>query len=244
MKPFCHGFCLFIFVFMYLGWVFWVDCLFFMLLNLPMKFEDSPFDIQRVFETLYRVEKLLHSTKMPSCRSYSPSVSGGSDGIGGGYIYLGEIAYDGCEGISEAVSSYIQTGKWGRPKTKVAFWLKEFLQTSIRYFLAARKTPPYADCTLRQPENVKPILGKTDQEVLEWLLTERWHEYMCPLWLKENAPSYVYTESWDMDRFSEAERARFRDAFDELADSDFVWNSDGSFFQNHRGDFPYNYIYP
>ena len=149
-----------------------------------MKFEDSPFDIQRVFETLYRVEKLLHSTKMPSCRSYSPSVSGGSDGIGGGYIYLGEIAYDGCEGISEAVSSYIQTGKWGRPKTKVAFWLKE------------------------------------------------------------NASSYVYTESWDMDRFSEAERARFRDAFDELADSDFVWNSDGSFSQNHRGDFPYNYIYP
>lgn len=208
-----------------------------------MKFEDSPFDIQRVFETLCRVEKLLHSTKMPSCRSYSPSVSGGSDGIGGGYIYLGEIACDGREGISEAVSTYIQTGKWGRPKTKVAFWLKEFLQTSIRYFLAARETPPYADCTLRQPENVKPALGKTDQEVLEWLLAERWREYMCPLWLKENASTYVYTESWDLDRFSEAEEARFEDAFDKLSDSDFVWTPEGSFFQNHSGDFPYNYIY-
>ena len=145
-----------------------------------MKFEDSPFDFQSVFETLCRVEKLLQ-LKMPSCRSYSPYMSGDLDGIESAYIYLGEeVAYVWSE-ISEAVSLYIQTGKWGRQKKKTAFWLREFLHTSIVYFLAARKMPPYAECTLSIPERVKPCLGKTDQEVLEWLLRERWGEYIAPL---------------------------------------------------------------
>jgi len=206
-----------------------------------MKFEDSCFDFQQIFETLFRVEKMLQS-KMPSSRSYSPEYAGDYAGIGSAYMCLSEEVAYGCEGISEIVTSYIQTGKWGRPKTKVAFWLKAFLETLILYFLAARETQPYADCILSLPNRVKPYLDKTDQEVLEWFLSERWAEHLAPLWMKNNAPNYVYIESWDMSYHTECSVDKFRNALDEISNSDFLWNMKGSFYQTHKNDFPYYYL--
>ena len=206
-----------------------------------MNFEDSDFDLQKVSETIFISESWIRSKKLPSPRRFSPCGIGDYSGIASGILELAKTASCGYEGIGEAVKSYIETGKWGRPKVNVAFWLKEFLQIAILYFLSARKTQPYADCTLYEPATTLP--DKSNQAVLEWLLKERWDEYLCPLWIKHNALHYCFVESWDMSLHTELQEEKFREAFGKIPDSHFLWTPSGSFYQNHKDEFPYNYFH-
>ena len=190
-----------------------------------MKFENSPFDCQRVYEALYAFQATLRG-KLPASRGYSPIAFGDDEYILGAYLEVSEEAYGESENIRQVVAAYTQTGKWGRPKARTVFWLKECLKTVIDYALMSLKSEMHRGRNLKEPANPNARMGKADQEVLEWFLSERWDEFLLPLWEKNNALHYVHVESWDMNELVEQMEYKLSKKLSRIPDEIFLWSDD------------------
>lgn len=200
-----------------------------------MKFEDSPFECQWIYDFLLRLEVILNG-KLPSSRSYSPSFSIGNGCALEAYEGVSDQAYGISEAIKQAVSVYILTGKWGRIKVKESFWLKAFLFSAHEYIFLALSERVQLGCLRLKKSEAKPSgLEKSDQEVLEWLLSERWDEYLLPLWLKRNAMEYIELYSYDCSEDSESDRDSFARKLENIPDEYYLWTKSGKRQEKRNG---------
>ena len=200
-----------------------------------MKFEDSDFDCQFCYDVLLRLASLLDG-KLPASKTYSPHVSIGNGCAEEAYLALSDQAYGQCEKIKQLVALYIQTGKWGRPKAKEAFWLKVFLRSAYDYIYLALDERVQLGCLQLETSKFQlSRLGKEDQEVLEWLLEERWDEYVLPLWLKHHASEYIELYSYDYDEELERDKEVFERKLDDIPKEYYLWSEDGKRLQYRNG---------
>ncbi len=186
-----------------------------------MRFENSPFSCQQVYECLLCLDKMK---KFPCSFSYSPSVSVGRLDYREAYLAVLEEASCISDGLNETVSLYIQKGKWGRPKAKIAFWVKAFHQALNSYiYLALNERVQLGCLKLTKPHIEDLKLGKPTQEVLEWFLKERWGEYLLPLWAKKNAMEYINLYSYDWNDEREEDESDFQNLLKSIHDFFYLW---------------------